>query len=86
MLKNVFSGMQLNSVSTSGEESNNLLKRCVESQVIENKISSSFENWSLFNHDSFFLAHIISGHYAVLEAVFCSKQEYGHSLTNHISY
>ena len=66
------------------KECNDLSKRCVKSQVVENKISDSFENWNLFNHGSFFFffeAHIILSHYAVLEAFSCSKKEYDHSLT-----
>ena len=36
------------------KECNDLSKRCVKSQAVENKISDSFENWNLFNHGSFF--------------------------------
>ena len=60
------------------KECNDLSKRCVKSQAVENKISDSFENWNLFNHGSFFFffrAHIILSHNAILEAFSFSKKE-----------
>ena len=38
------------------KECNDLSKRRVKSQAVENKISDSFENWNLFNHGSFFFS------------------------------
>lgn len=57
------------------------LKSSINPQVEGNNISGSLGNWSPHNDDSFCQACTILSHSAVLEALLCSTQEYGHSFT-----